>query len=69
MTQEEIQKSITSAFDSVNLITALNEKESLTNEELETKARNQAHLSIMIEKDWFLEALTEQQEEQILAVL
>lgn len=69
MTEQEILKHVNDAFDSVNLINGLNAKESLTADETKDKERNQWHLSLMIEKDWFLEALTDEQEQQILNVL
>ena len=68
-TEEIIQKSISAAFDSVNLINRLNELETLTEEEVDTKLRNQKHLEIMLNKGEFVNSLTQDQTAQINAVL
>ena len=68
-TPEEIAKSVSAAFDSVDLIEALNAKGSLTEMEEATKARNVGHLQIMMGYDWFVEALTPEQEEQIFELI
>ena len=60
-TAEEIQRHITSAFDSVNLINELNLLSSLSEEEQSIKQRNVEHLQIMTAREWFAEALTEEQ--------
>jgi hypothetical protein len=60
-TAEEIQRHITSAFDSVNLINELNLLSSLSKEEQSIKQRNVEHLQIMTAREWFAEALTEEQ--------
>jgi hypothetical protein len=54
------QQSISAAFDSVNLInnTIL---EIVNNNNKSTITRNVQHLEIMLSKEWFLEALTQQQ--------
>jgi len=54
------QQSISAAFDSVNLInnTIL---ELVSNDNKSTVTRNVQHLEIMLSKEWFLEALTQQQ--------
>lgn len=65
LTPEQIQQSISAAFDSVNLITELKQKETLTEEEQDTLKRNQQHLEIMMGKSWFSDALTEQQKTEI----
>jgi len=51
---EDIQQSVSAAFDSVAVI---NDSTS----DAETIARNKEHLTIMLGKDYFLEALTEVQ--------
>lgn len=61
ITQEEIEKSVTVAFDSVTLINELNLLSTLSEEEQATKERNIEHLKIMIAKEWFASALTEEQ--------
>lgn len=61
LTQEEIQNSVHAAYDSVNLINDLNLIEKLSNEEKDTLDRNKEHIKIMLVKEWFYEALTEEQ--------
>ena len=61
LTQEQIEKSILAAYDSVNLINELNLKESKTEEDLEVIERNKDHIKIMLEKDWFFSSLTDSQ--------
>ena len=68
LTQEQqTQKSISAAFDSVNLINKLQQKQPLTQEEQDRIDRNKQHLNIMLNKDWFEQALTQQQKQQIQA--
>lgn len=61
MTEEQIQRSVSAAFDSVTLINELKLKPSLTEEEQSRLDRNKEHLTVMLGKDWFSNALTEQQ--------
>ena len=61
LTQEQIEKSISATYDSVNLINELNSKEILTEEDVDSKNRNVQHIEIMLAKEWFLEALSEAQ--------
>ena len=58
--EQEPQQSINAAFDSVNLInnTIL---EIIDDENKSTVSRNVEHLQLMLGKEWFSEALTEQQ--------
>jgi hypothetical protein len=69
LTEENVQVSISAAFDSVNLINELKAKLSLTEEEQDRLDRNKQHLEIMLAKDWFATALTEQQRTDIDACL
>lgn len=69
LTQEQIEKSISAAFDSVNLIEELNLLETLTEEETDRKTRNIQHLEIMMEKEWFSSNLTSEQTSQINSVI
>jgi hypothetical protein len=62
MTQEQIEKSITAAFDSVDLI---NRNE----DDVDTIERNIEHLRIMMGKDWFTISLTTEQTNQINSVI
>ena len=64
-TPEQVQRSISAAFDSVNLINELKTKPSLTEEEQDRINRNVEHLRIMLGKDWFFSVLTEQQKTDI----
>jgi hypothetical protein len=68
-TPEQVQKSISAAFDSVNLINQLKAQPSLTEEEQDRLNRNVEHLRIMLAKEWFSEGLTEQQRNDINACL
>ena len=68
-TPEQVQRSISAAFDSVNLINELKSNPSLTEEEQDRVNRNVEHLRIMLEKEWFSEGLTEQQRIDIDACL
>lgn len=60
-TTEQLQRSISATFDSVNLINELKSQLSLTEEEQDRVNRNVEHLRIMLAKEWFSEGLTEQQ--------
>jgi hypothetical protein len=64
LTLEEIQGSIRSAFDSVNLV---NEQVLLdrTDELVDSVDRNYRHLEIMLSKEWFADALTESERNSI----
>ena len=68
-TPEQVQRSISAAFDSVSLINQLKAQPSLTEEEQDRLNRNVEHLRIMLAKDWFSEGLTEQQRNDINACL
>ena len=68
LTQEQIEGSISAAYDSVSLINELNSKEVLTEEEADTKNRNIEHLKIMLSKEWFVSALSETQKVELETV-
>ncbi len=68
LTQEQIEKSISAAYDSVGLINELNSKEALTEEEAGTKNRNIEHLKIMLSKEWFANALSDTQKVELETV-
>jgi len=57
-TQEQIEKSISAAYDSVELINALSSESNLDEEQLATLSRNKEHLTIMLGKGWFSDALS-----------
>lgn len=65
LTQQQIEKQVSAAFDSVNLINKLDGIEILTNDEIDTYNRNVEHLKIMMGKDWFVTALTTSQKTKI----
>jgi hypothetical protein len=65
LTQEEIQNSINAAYDSVNLINKLKLLEELSNEEKDRLDRNKEHVKIMMQKEWFYDALTEEQKVEL----
>ena len=69
ITEDQTQRSISAAFDSVNLVNELKAKPSLTEEEQSRLDRNKEHLTIMLGKDWFEAGLTEQQKIDINACL
>jgi len=69
MEQERIQKSISAAFDSVNLINELNLKLDKTGDEIDRLNRNKEHLIIMLNKEWFSSNLTESQKLEIESCL
>ena len=65
LTQEQIEKSISAAYDSVSLINELNSKEVLTEKEADSKDRNIEHIKIMLSKEWFANALTKDQKTEL----
>jgi len=68
LTQEEIQNSVNAAYDSVNLINELNLLEELSIEEKDTLDRNKEHIKIMLAKEWFFNALTEEQKVELSSI-
>ena len=65
LTQEQIERSISAAYDSVSLINGLNSKEVLTEKEADSKDRNIEHIKIMLSKEWFANALTKDQKTEL----
>ena len=65
LTQEQVQNSVNAAYDSVNLINELNLIEELSDEQKDTLSRNKEHIKIMLEKEWFYNALTEEQKVEL----
>lgn len=65
LAQEQIQNSVKAAYDSVNLINELNLIEELSDEQKDTLSRNKEHIKIMLEKEWFFNALTEEQKVEL----
>lgn len=68
LTQEEIKNSINAAYDSVNLINELNLIEELSDEQKDTLDRNKEHIKIMIAKEWFYDALNEEQKVELSSI-
>ena len=66
---EYTQKNVDAAFDSVNLINALNEKNSLTEDEQARKEANIEHLRIMMSKPEFIKLLNETQKTVIVNII
>jgi hypothetical protein len=67
-TTEQITKHISAAFDSVNLINNEIEKEATENRKDNVK-RNVQHLELMLNKEWFVDALSTEQSTDINAVI
>lgn len=65
LTAEQVAKSVSAAYDSVNLLNELKAKETLTEEETDTVTRNEEHIRIMMGKDWFVAALTKAQKTEL----
>jgi len=61
LTAEQVAKSVSAAYDSVNLLNELKAKETLTEEETATVTRNEEHIRIMMGKEWFVAGLTKKQ--------
>ena len=64
-TLELTQKNVEAAYDSVNLINALDVKETLTEDEQARKDANLEHLRIMMTKPEFVALLTAAQKTEI----
>ena len=65
MTEEEIKKSVLSAYDSVNLINELELLEEPEQADIDTIERNKKHVTIMLEIEWFNSALTIEQLDEL----
>lgn len=65
MTEEEIKKSVLSAYDSVNLINELELLEEPEQADIDTIERNKKHITIMLEIEWFSSALTIEQLDEL----
>jgi len=65
MTEEEITKSVLSAYDSVNLINELKLLEEPEQADIDTIERNKKHITIMLEIEWFSSALTVEQLDEL----
>ena len=63
-TPEQIQRRVSAAYDSVNLINKL-VLETIDDNKRDTVDRNVKHLEVMLAKDFFAEALTAEQTTEI----
>lgn len=68
LTAEQVAKSVSAAYDSVNLLNELKVKETLTEEETATVTRNEEHIRIMMGKEWFVAGLTNAQITELQAI-
>lgn len=64
-TAAEIKQSISASYDSVHLIKELKASGTLNAEENATLARNKEHLTIMLAKKWFYDALSSAQKTEL----
>ena len=69
ITKEQASKSVSAAYDSVNLINELKSKESLSDEENNMLDRNIKHIEIMLGKEWFSKALTKAQKNELESII
>ena len=67
-TPEQVAKSVSAAYDSVNLIAELKAKPSLTAQEAERLDVNEKHVRFMLGLTWFSEALTPEQKTELEAI-
>lgn len=67
-TPEEVAKSVSAAYDCVEIYNQLNGKMDITEEELATLDRNIEHIRIMMGKVWFVAGLTDQQVTELQAI-
>lgn len=67
-TQEELEKMVSAAYDSVAIVNELKSKESLSELEQDTLFRNEEHIRIMMGKVWFVAALTDEQVVELQAI-
>lgn len=65
LTTEQKERSVLACYDSLNLVNELKTKETLTEEETDTLKRNEEHIRIMLQKDWFVGQLTAKQKTEL----
>lgn len=68
LTPEQIAKSVSAAYDSVAIINELKPKKKKSDEEIDRLTRNEEHIRIMMSKDWFVAALTDEQIVELQAI-
>lgn len=67
-TREEIAWAISAAYNSVAIINEVKSKEDKTDEDEDALDRNERHIRIMMEKEWFVNALTDEQLLELKAI-
>ena len=65
LTTEQKERSVLACYDSLNLVNELKAKSTLTEEETDTLKRNEEHIRIMLQKDWFVGQLTTKQKTEL----
>jgi hypothetical protein len=65
LTTEQKERSVLASYDSFNLVNELKAKSTLTEEETDTLKRNEEHIRIMLQKDWFVGQLTAKQKTEL----
>jgi hypothetical protein len=68
-TEQQLQRHISAAFDSVSLINRIISEEDTPNKPSRMIDANVGHLNIMLGKEWFADGLTEQQRTDIDAAI
>lgn len=70
LTEQEVQRHISASFDSVGAIQrTISGEDSGMNNPVSWIEANVGHLNIMLEKEWFADALTEEQRADIDAII
>jgi hypothetical protein len=69
LTEKDIQKLISSTFDSVNLINNLNNIPNKTENDVNRIVDNKKHLEIISKKDWFIANLTPTQKSIVESII
>jgi len=69
LTEDDIQKLISSTFDSVNLINNLNNIPNKTENDVNRIVDNKKHLEIISKKDWFITNLTPTQKSIVESII
>lgn len=69
LTEDDIQKLISSTFDSVNLINNLNNIPNKTENDVNRIIDNKKHLEIISKKDWFITNLTPSQKSIVESII
>ena len=69
LTEDDIQKLISSTFDSVNLINKLHNTPNKTKNDVNRIIDNKKHLEIISKKDWFITNLTPSQKSIVESII